>query len=314
MTTLSFDASGVVRRFVVALAVRYRACLLFVATAVVMGCGYVAIRVGTETVPPAFLAAVRFDLSAAILLSYAVTRGRWYPQARADVAAILLLGGLVFAGTIGFLFVGQQYTTASTAAIVMSLGPVLTALVASALVPEECLSRTDALGVGLGLVGAVVLVYPSPGGIDGGMGVVFVLCAVVCSSLGTVLLSLLETTLSTPALTGWGALLGGLVLHLVSVGLAEPVGTVRWQPGAVVAVLYLAVVVSVGGYVAYLLLLAEVGPARSSLTSYASPVVATVVGWSILGEVVTAVTLLGFFVTTAGFVATNWSLIDGRSR
>ncbi len=286
-----------------AIGARYRGTLLFVVVVLVMGTGYVAIRVGTETVPPTVLAALRFDTSAMVLLPYAFVSGRWRPRTISDVIAIFVLGELVLAGTVGFLFVGQQYTTTAIAAVVMGLGPVVTASIASLLVPDERLSATDAIGILLGFVGVTVVAHPSPTGILAGetVGIAFVLCAVLSSSLGGVLLSRLETGLSVASLTGWGALFGGLTLHLVSAGFGASLGTIEWTPVSIGALVYLAVVVGIVGYAALLVLLAEVGPTRTSLTSIASPGVAIVVGWLLLGEAVTTPTLVGLLVVAGGF-------------
>ncbi|WP_254767421.1 DMT family transporter [Salinilacihabitans rarus] len=293
---------------------RHRGGILFVAVALVMGTGYVAIRIGTETVPPTVLAAVRFDASAAILLAYAFASGRWRPRTTADAVAILVLGELVLAGTVGLLFVGQQYTTPAVAAVVMGLGPVVTVPIAYLLVPGERLSRTDLVGVVLGFVGVAIVASPSPTAVAAGetVGIALVLCAAISSSLGAVLLGRLETTLPLTSLTGWGALVGGVTLHLVGVGTGGSIGTAEWTPAAIAATVYLATVVGIGGYAAFLVLLAAVGPTRTSLTSFASPLVAIVAGWLVLGEGVTAVTLAGFLVVVGGFVALNWSTL-GRA-
>jgi probable blue pigment (indigoidine) exporter len=288
---------------------RYRGGVLFAIVALVMGMGYVAIGVGTETVPPTILAALRFDVSAVVLLTYAFVSGRWRPRTTADVLAIIILGELMFAGTIGFLFVGQQHTTAAIAAVVMGLGPVVTVPIAYLLVPDERLSRGDVIGVFLGFCGVTIVANPSPAEAATGadMGIVFICCAVLSSSLGGVLLSRLETELSPLSLTGWGALLGGSTLHLVCVGLGEPISTVSWTPASLVALVYLAVVVGVGGYAVLLVLLAEIGPTRSSLTSYASPIIAIGASWLLVGEIVTITTLAGLLVVVGGFAVSNWS-------
>jgi drug/metabolite transporter (DMT)-like permease len=277
---------------------RYRGGLLFGIVALVMGAGYVAIGVGTETVPPTLLAAFRFDASASVLLTYAFLTRRWRPQTTADVLAIVVLGELVLAGTVGFLFAGQRYTTASIAAVAMGLGPIVTVPLAYLLVPGEHISRADLVGVVLGFCGVAIVANPSPAEATNGseVGIALVCCAVLSS---------LETDLSLLSLTGWGALLGGATLHLVSAGLGETGGPIAWTPASIVALIYLGIGVGIGGYAALLSLLAEVGPTRASLTSFASPVVAIIAGWLVLGEAVTAFTLGGFLVVTAGFVVLN---------
>ncbi|WP_175424210.1 DMT family transporter [Haladaptatus sp. W1] len=278
----------------------------------VMGVGYVAIGIGTETVPPTVLAAFRFDVSAGVLLTYAVLSGHWRPRTTVDVLAIITLGELVFAGTIGFLFVGQQYTTASIAAVVMGLGPIVTIPIAYLLVPSERLSRADIVGLLLGFFGVVIVANPSPAQAATGAnaGIVFVCCAVLSSSLGGVLLSRFETELSPLALTGWGALLGGTTLHVVTIGLGESTETISWTPASIVVLVYLAVIVGIGGYAALLVLLSEVGPTRTSLTSFASPIVAIGAGWFLIGEVVTVTTLVGLVVVVGGFAVSNWSSLS----
>lgn len=286
--------------------------ILFVLVVVVMGSGYVAIRVGVHSAPPLFLAATRFYLTAVVLLSVAATTGRtWWPQTRADWMAVAVLGVLVFAGTIGFLFVGQQQTTASVAAIVMCLGPVLTALVARAVLPDERFSPRQVAGIAFGLLGAVVVVHSSSTGVafgsetGTGTGVAMVLCAAASGSLGSVLLSRLRTTATLTVQAGWGAVLGGVVLHAVSLGLGEPVGTVVWTPALLGVIAYLSVVVGGIGYVAFLVLLRTVGPTRTSFTAYASPVVAILLGWVFLHEPLTVGVALGFLAIVFGFVLLN---------
>lgn len=291
---------------------RYRGSVLFALVALVMGIGYVAIGVGTETVPPTLFAAFRFDVSAAVVLTYAFLTGRWRPRTSADVLAIVVLGELVLAGTVGFLFVGQRYTTASVAAVVMGLGPIVTVPIASPLVPEERLSRADGVGIALGFCGVAIVADLSPADATtgAGVGVAFVCLAVLSSSLGGVLLSRLEPDLPPVSLIGWGSLLGGSTLHLVSAGLGESIGPAGWTPASVVALGYLAVVVGIGGYVALLDLLAEVGPARSSLTSYAIPIVAVGAGWLLVGEAASLTTLAGLLVVVSGFAASNWTALS----
>jgi drug/metabolite transporter (DMT)-like permease len=282
--------------------------ILFGLVVLVMGGGYVAIRVGVTSVPPLFLAALRFYLSAAVLLSVAVMAGRsWYPKTRTDWAAVVVLGLLVFGGAIGFLFVGGQYTTASTAAVVMCLGPVLTALIARVLLPEERLTPRQAVGVGFGLFGAVVVVHPAGAGFDfdAGAGAALVLCAAASGNLGGVLLGRLRTSAPLTIQAAWGALLGGGVVHAASVGVGEPVGSVVWTPALLGLLAYLAVGVGGIGYVAYLALLRAVRPTRTSLTAYASPVVTTLLGWLVLHEPVTAGLVVGFASIVSGFVLLN---------
>lgn len=277
---------------------------LFALVVLVMGGGYVAVRVVVAAAPPLFLGALRFDLTAVALLGAAALTGAdWWPRTRADRAAVVVLGVFVFGGAIALLFLGQRGTTAAVAAIAMCLGPALTAAFARVLLPAERLSRRGLFGVLLGLAGALLLAQPGSAGTarGSGLGVVLVLCAAASGSLGSVLLGRLGATASPVVQAGWGALLGGLLLHAASAAAGEQTGSIAWTPGLVGLLAYLALVVGGGGYVALLVLLRRVGPTRTSLTSYGSPVAASVFGALLLGESPTATALVGFAVIAAGF-------------
>lgn len=279
---------------------------LFLLVVLLMGSGYVVIRVGVESVPPLFLATLRLYLAAIALLLVTLVSGEsWRLHSRADWVAVAVLGTLLFAGPLGFLFVGQQYTTVSTAAVVMCLGPVLTACLSRTLVPDEPLSRRQFAGIGFGLIGAVVVATPTSTGLEINLGAVLVFCAALCGSVGSVLLSRIRTTAPLTVQAGWGGLLGGLLLHTASLGLGEAVDTVVWTPALLSLLVYLSVIVGGVGYVAFLGLLRRVGPTRTSFTSYVSPVVAILLGWVLLHEPLTVETALGFGVIVTGFVLLN---------
>jgi drug/metabolite transporter (DMT)-like permease len=147
---------------------------------VAFGGAFPAIKAGLADAPPLLFAALRYDLAALLLLAYAAfVLGNWRPRLRADWLAVLA-GGVLFIGSSGFLYLGQQYTTAGVSAIIYSLGPILTVVFAWVLLPAERLSRRALIGVLIGLVGVALVVRPTPAvqrrlpgqaaGVDGHLG------------------------------------------------------------------------------------------------------------------------------------------------
>ena len=107
--------------------VRYRNAVLFGLAAILIGGVYVATKIGLSYLPPVFFASLRFGFAAVPLLIYVrITTPQWQPRTRDDWYTILASGGLVVAAANVFLFVGQQFTTSATAAVIASLSPVLT--------------------------------------------------------------------------------------------------------------------------------------------------------------------------------------------
>lgn len=97
---------------------------LFLFMRVAFGAAFPAIKTGLADAPPLLFVALRYGLAAVLLMAYAVFVLRdWRPHGRADWLAVLA-GGVLFFGSTGFLYHGQQYTTAGVSTIIYSLGPI----------------------------------------------------------------------------------------------------------------------------------------------------------------------------------------------
>lgn len=284
---------------------RYRNVGYFLVAATLSGGMYVANTAGLPYLPPVFFASLRFLIAAALLLPYVALRSESLrPQSRADYLTILASGGFVVAAANVFLFVGQQYTTSATAAILISLSPILTIGIAAAVLPNNQLTRRRVSGVVLGLVGVGIVVHPTPSNILSptilGKGLVFL--AAVALAIGGVALRYFRSSLSPLVITAWATLVGGLAMLVLSIARGESISAATFSSVALLAIGYNGVVATPVGYVAYFSLLEAVGPVRVSLLTYVSPLVTALVGWLLLGERLSILTLVGFVGIAVGFV------------
>ncbi|WP_224270484.1 DMT family transporter [Haloprofundus salinisoli] len=282
---------------------RARTIGLFLLLPLLFGAAFPAIKAGLDYVPPLLFAAGRYLLSAALLLGFAAaTTDAWLPRTRSDWAAVLG-AGVFFIGGTGLLYLGQQFTTSGVAAIIYSLIPILTPVVAWGLLPHERFSRRYVLGLFVGFVGVALVIRPDPSNLLGEsvVGESLVLTAAASVTLGSVLVRRYRPTMSVVALTGWAMLPGALILVAFSLALGESLAAVRPTVTAFLLLLYLAVFASGVGFAVYFHLLETLGPLQVNLVSYLIPVVAVTVGWLFLDEPITALTLVGFAVIVAGF-------------
>ncbi|MFC5279033.1 DMT family transporter [Halorubrum rubrum] len=133
---------------------------MFLLVTLLFGTAFPAVKTGLSFIPPLLFAATRSYLAAALLLVYVgATTEYWYPRSRPDVTAVLA-GGLFLVGGTGIGFVAQQFITAGVAAIIFSLAPIITAVLAWPLLPAERLAGRDYVGVFLGFVGIAVVIRP----------------------------------------------------------------------------------------------------------------------------------------------------------
>jgi len=281
---------------------RWYATALFVTLATMWGLSFPAISVGLEYIPPLLFAAFRYDTAAVLLLGYAaLSTDGWRPVGGNDRQAIVF-GGLFLVAGNGLLFIGQQTVPSGVAAILQAMVPIATALWALGLLGER-LSTAGSVGVALGFLGVALVVQPNPGNLLAGdtAGRLIILGQVASVSLGSVLVDRAQPSMERVPMTGWAMLVGGLVLHLLSLAAGEPVPASVADPAAVGAVAYLGVFSTALAFIIYFTILHDRGAFEASLVAYLVPVVATVVGVAVLGETVSVLSLVGFVVVFLGF-------------
>ena len=283
---------------------RGRTLLLFTVVTLVFGTAFPAVKTGLAFFPPVLFVAARNYLAGVLLLAYVwATTDYRRPRTRADWVAVLAAGAFLVGG-VAFGFVGQQFITSGVAAVIFSLSPIVTALIAWLLLPTERLVGRDYVAVLLGFLGVAIIARPDPAALLApdvvGKGLVFT--AIVLVALGAVLIRRSGTTMPVPAVTGWGMLIGGTLQTVAAIAIGESLASVRLTPLAAATLVYLGVGVGAIGLVLYLVLMGQLGPVKANLVTYLTPVVSLTLGWLVLAERVEVLTLVGFAVILLGFV------------
>jgi drug/metabolite transporter (DMT)-like permease len=281
---------------------RARDAALFITLATLWGLSFPAISIGLDYLPPLLFAAFRYDVAAVLLLGYAaVGVDDWQPAGRPNQLAIIGGGLFLIAGN-GLLFIGQQTVPSGVAAILQALVPIATAVWALFLLGER-LSVLGAIGVGIGFLGISLVVRPDPNNLLGGdtVGRLLIVGQVISVTLGGVLVQRAGPSLHRVALAGWSMLLGGIVLHLLSLGTGEFPSTSVADPTAMGSVLYLGIFSTAIAFYIYFYILETHGAFETSLVAYLVPVVATVVSVFILDEPISILTVVGFALVAIGF-------------
>jgi drug/metabolite transporter (DMT)-like permease len=285
---------------------QYRTLLVFLLVSVVFGGTFVAAKAGQAYVPPLLLVALRFDIAAVVLLGYVLltrSRSEWLPKTRGDIVGIIAAGFFAIGLSNGLLFVGQASVSSGVGAILFALVPIFSPLFAGILLSDEQLSTAGAVGTLVGLVGVGMVIDITPATVvetfNG--GAMLILAGAMSLGLGTVLVRRSNPSLSSTVRTAWALPISALLIHALSAGVGESPAAIEWTLGAVIAVGYLSICAGVIAYIAYFGLIDEIGATQSSLVFYVSPVFATLGGWLLLGEALSATTITGFGVIVVGF-------------
>lgn len=278
---------------------RTRVVLAFAAVYVIWGSTYLAIRFGVETIPPFFLAGIRFVIAGAALYWWMRWHGVASPS-QAQWRAAAFIGGLLFLGGNAALTWSELRVPSGVASLLVSTIPIWMVLIThaqhKARHQDARLGKRVIAGLAIGLAGVGLLIGPSDilghGGVDG-VGAAALLFGSLAWTLGSIYSPKVGLPQSTMMAAAMEMICGGVLLILLGFVTGETHGlnydatTAR----SVFGLIYLVTFGSLLGFTSYNWLLTHSTPARVSTYAYVNPIVAVFLGWAIAGEAVTARTL-----------------------
>ncbi len=243
---------------------------------------------------PLFAACVR-ALPAGLLLVLLARRlphGSWWW--RSAVLGVLNIGAF-----FALLFVAAYRLPGGPAATVIALQPLLVAALAARLLGER-LSMRAVLAALAGVGGVALMVLQAEARLDA-VGVAAALGAAVVMATGVVLSKRWSPPVSATAFAGWQLSAGGLVLLPIAL-LVEGPTPPAVTAGAVAGYAYLALVGAALTYVLWFRGIRVLSPTAVTFLGLLSPVVATALGWLVLGQDLAPVQVLGAVVVLASIV------------
>jgi drug/metabolite transporter (DMT)-like permease len=275
------------------------ALLTFVAAT--WGSSFLFIGIGVDHFAPALVALLRLVFGAVTLAAVPAARRR---VPRSEWPAIALLGVVWMAAPFVLFGVAEQSIDSSLAGMLNAAAPLFTAIVA-ALVSRRLPGGRRRAGLLIGFVGVVTISWPSVGGAHAsaaGAGLV----------VAATMLYGVAFNLARPLQQRNGALPVIWRAQLVAVALVAPLGiatvphsTFAWS--SLTAVAALGCLGTALAFVAFTTLVGRVGSTRGSVTVYFLPAVAIALGALFRDETITAVSLLGTALVTAGAYVTSRS-------
>ena len=273
----------------------------YLALGTVWGCSFIFIELGLEFLSPFGVAFIRCALGAITLLIFTKIRKVDLPKDRKIwqklwVVAMLLnvIPGVLFA-------FAQQYVTSVLASIINAGTPLMTLVFMLIVFREEKLKPEQIIGLIIGALGVltVVGVWKDLGD-NQLVGVIALLIAISCygasypySTRNVIPLKLKPEALAT----------GQLIMAAVTLlpfFLVNGISTDFYRPQSVIAMLCLGIFGSGFAYIWNFAITAAAGSAIASTVTYLTPVVAVIVGFLYLGEVIVWHEIVGALIVIVG--------------
>jgi drug/metabolite transporter (DMT)-like permease len=258
------------------------------------------IRVAVREIDPPTLVFARCAPAALLLLPLAAHRGSLRPLV-SRWRWIALFALIEMAVPWLLLSTAEQHVTSSTAGLLIAGVPLIAAVLYPLFRHTERLDRRRILGLLVGFAGVAALVGIDVRGSDL-LAVAEIGVVAIGYSLGP-----LVVARRLPDLPSLGVVSVALGLTaLVYLPVAVTHRPAHLSAEVIWAVAGLAFVCSALAFLLFFALIAEVGPARSTVITYVNPAVAVVLGVALLGEPFTAGMAVGFpLILTGSVLATG---------
>ncbi len=264
---------------------------------VVWGSTYLGMKLAIDTIPPFVMGFTRF-VPAGLLLAGGVAlreHGAIRRPSATELRDVTIVGACMLLGGTGLVAWGEQTVATGIAALLIGLVPMWLAVFGRILLGDR-IPVLAAAGIAVGMVGVAILAWPTGGvGALDPAGLLALIVSPMFWSLGT-LYAARRAVLPRPALlsTSLQMIAGGLAFLIAAVLTGELTG---FDPGAVSAtswfgIAYLIVVGSLVGFTTYAWLLTVAPLGRVATYAYVNPVVAVILGSIVLGEPLTARTVV----------------------
>ena len=269
--------------------------------------GFVGAKYGLPYADPFIFLSLRIFIAAAILFLVAlILRAPVAIGARA-IRNSMLIGFFLHACYLGGVFFAiSEGLSASVAAVITSLHPVLVSLLAVRVLGEK-LKKEQVAGLAIGLSGVILVLGPTLKSNLPVAGLLGIAVALIGSTTATLLQKKIGTGVPLLAGTAYQYLASGTVLALAALATGDV--SIQWSPKFILSFIWLIAVLSVGAVLLLLWLLNSGSAASVSSLFYLVPPATAVEAYFLFGEKVNTQGLIGIAVTAIGV----WLVIKGAN-
>ncbi len=277
--------------------------------AILFGASVVAVRVAVRDIPPLTLAILRFGQGAFLLLLFLLVWARDLLRVKgSDIPYLVLLGAIFFTIFPVTFNMSLRLTEASRGALMLATMPLWSVLLARA-AKKERLSTRQMCGVLLTFAGVGIvlaergLTFEGKGSSLAGDGLMLV--TALCGAVYGVLAKRMLTRYKALTVTAYAMIFGTLLL-VPAVLVEDPSSAMaRMRTDTVMLVLFLGIFGGAIGYFLWTFALTRLSPTQVAVYVNLNPMIATLLGATLLAERLTGIFIAGFAAVLAGVLLVN---------
>ena len=271
--------------------------------------GFVVAKLSAGHVEPLTFLSIRFPIAGTLFVVIALLQQATWPNAKQAFHAVVA-GALLHGGYLGPVYWAVAHgMPAGISALIVGLQPLMTTILAAAIVGEKIVAR-HWLGLGVGILGVGLVVWPklALGGVAGITPATTILCVfgAFSVSLGTVYQKRFATGLNLASGGVWQYV--GASLVVVAGAVATENFGFDGSSSAWFALGWSVIVLSLAAITLLMLLIRHGDVSRVSGLIYLVPAVAALMTYLLFGETLVPLQILGMAVCAgAVFIVTRKS-------
>lgn len=260
--------------------------------------GFIGAKLGLPYAEPLTFLALRFALAALALAIWSLASGSPWPR-RGLLGHLAIVGVLLHGVYLGGVFTAIALgTEAGVAALIVSLQPVLTAVLARWVLGER-MTGVQWLGLVLGLFGVVLVVFDK---LTEGLGDLrgVWLCGAAVLGISCASLYQKKYCSDAPMRAGSAVQFAVATVFLLPLALILETNQIQWTGEFIFALGWLVIVLSLGAVGLLLVLLRRDAAGKVASLFFLTPPVTAVLAWALFGETLSSIALLGMVVAVTG--------------
>ena len=271
----------------------------------IWGGAFIFIAVALDDFGPLSIAAWRVSLGAVVLLLIALAAGQRFPRALRDWRNVTIVGCLNSAIPFFLISWGQQFISSAESALLMAMGTFFALILSHYTSHDERINRARALGVTVGFIGVLVLVFWDIN--DSGLGELAGQLAVIVAGCSYATSSIVSRRLThLPMLSTTAATLLGASLYMVPLAflLENPLPT-QVTDLSLLALAYLGVVATALAMTLRFFIIRANGAVFMSMVGYLVPLFGVLWSGLYFANAVNLQTLLALALILLGIAITR---------
>lgn len=285
----------------------YLIVIAFFSIYVFWGSTYLWNKIAVTELPPFMLASMRFLSAGLIIFTIARSIGISLRISKKEFLNCLLAGFLFLGYGNGVFVWALKYVDSSFGALLASIQPIVI-LILMRLWHRNKIKSKSIIGIVLGIVGMYLLVSQKGLELQEGsvLGIIMIFTCIISWSIGSVFVAQATMPKNFFITTGYQMFTAGIMLAFASLFMGESWSSpLDWSTKTQGSLLALILFGSIAAFTSFNYLLKVVSTEKVSTSAYVNPVVALLLGWYFLDEMITLQTMIAAAILLAGVYFIN---------